>query len=265
MTEVDPCRPGVSHRWRTLRDTNQAACRVYKLRLPSPRIASAVQRDTGVGLLLLVGGSPASFLPLISARRQATPDPDAPENFCPRRPDKGMMPLSARPDLCGDGVLEGRPRRARRPNVMDAFGYVSVIISVVIGLGLSHLLTGAVELFKARRRVRFYWVHLLWVALTFVGHILHRQRRVHGADERPELAAHGAAVARARHGGLRRLARAALPVGGREERALPRGRRRPVRVTISLVHRALRAAPRGDLNVGKGLRGDTPRRSTVQL
>jgi hypothetical protein len=54
---------------------------------------------------------------------------------------------------------------------MDAFGYVSVIISVVIGLGLSHLLTGVVELFKARRRVRFYWVHLIWVALTFVGHI----------------------------------------------------------------------------------------------
>ena len=54
---------------------------------------------------------------------------------------------------------------------MDAFGYVSVIFSVVIGLGLSHLLTGLVELVKARRRVQFYWVHLLWVALTFVGHI----------------------------------------------------------------------------------------------
>ncbi|HEX8148012.1 MAG TPA: hypothetical protein VF591_12600 [Pyrinomonadaceae bacterium] len=54
---------------------------------------------------------------------------------------------------------------------MEAFGYVSVIFSVVIGLGLSHLLTGIVELFKARGRVRFYWVHLLWVGLTFVGHI----------------------------------------------------------------------------------------------
>jgi hypothetical protein len=54
---------------------------------------------------------------------------------------------------------------------MEAFGYVSVIISVVIGLGLSHLLTGAAELVKARRRVKFYWVHLLWVVLTFVGHI----------------------------------------------------------------------------------------------
>ncbi|HEY0080275.1 MAG TPA: hypothetical protein VGB73_16815 [Pyrinomonadaceae bacterium] len=54
---------------------------------------------------------------------------------------------------------------------MDAFSYISVIFSVVIGLGLSHLLTGIVELVKARRRVRFYWVHLLWVGLTFVGHI----------------------------------------------------------------------------------------------
>src|SRR5919112_6448330 len=54
---------------------------------------------------------------------------------------------------------------------MDAFGYISVIFSVVIGLGLSHLLTGVVDLAKARARVRFYWVHLLWVALTFVGHV----------------------------------------------------------------------------------------------
>ena len=66
-----------------------------------------------------------------------------------------------RQDACAPGAL----------TIMDAFGYVSVIISVVIGLGLSRLLTGVVELFKARRRVRFYWVHLLWVALTFVGHI----------------------------------------------------------------------------------------------
>ena len=54
---------------------------------------------------------------------------------------------------------------------MDAFGYISVIFSVVIGLGLSHLLTGVVELYKVRGRVRFYWLHLLWVALTFLGHI----------------------------------------------------------------------------------------------
>jgi hypothetical protein len=54
---------------------------------------------------------------------------------------------------------------------MDAYGYISVILSVVIGLGLSHLLTGMAELVKSRRRVKFYWVHLIWVGLTFVGHI----------------------------------------------------------------------------------------------
>jgi cell division protein FtsW (lipid II flippase) len=54
---------------------------------------------------------------------------------------------------------------------MDAFSYVSVIFSVVIGLGLSHLLTGISELVKARRRVRFYWVHALWAVLIFLGHI----------------------------------------------------------------------------------------------
>jgi hypothetical protein len=54
---------------------------------------------------------------------------------------------------------------------MDAFSYVSVIFSVVIGLGLSHLLTGITELVKARRRVKFYWVHALWIGLIFLGHI----------------------------------------------------------------------------------------------
>lgn len=60
---------------------------------------------------------------------------------------------------------------AKYSKAMDAFGYVSVIISVIIGLGLSHLLTGVTDLCKVRRRVRFYWLHLLWVALTFIGHI----------------------------------------------------------------------------------------------
>ncbi len=54
---------------------------------------------------------------------------------------------------------------------MNPFDYVSVIFSVVIGLGLSHLLGGYVELVKAHRAVKFYWVHSIWIALTFLGHI----------------------------------------------------------------------------------------------
>lgn len=52
---------------------------------------------------------------------------------------------------------------------MSPFDYISVVLSVVIGLGLSHLLTGAVNLIQDRERVRFYWVHSVWVVLTFVG------------------------------------------------------------------------------------------------
>ena len=52
---------------------------------------------------------------------------------------------------------------------MKPFDYVSVIISVFIGLGLSHLLSGFVELFKSRKHVKFYWLHTLWAVLTFLG------------------------------------------------------------------------------------------------
>ncbi|HEX2188856.1 MAG TPA: hypothetical protein VHG51_08165 [Longimicrobiaceae bacterium] len=54
---------------------------------------------------------------------------------------------------------------------MSPFEFVSVIISVVIGLGLTHLLTGLVGLVQRGRQVRFYWLHLLWLALLFVSQV----------------------------------------------------------------------------------------------
>jgi hypothetical protein len=50
---------------------------------------------------------------------------------------------------------------------MTPFEYTSVVLSVVVGLGLSHLLMAYVELIRARGRVRFYWVHTLWVVVIF--------------------------------------------------------------------------------------------------
>ena len=50
---------------------------------------------------------------------------------------------------------------------MTPFEYASVILSVVVGLGLSHLLMAYVDLIQARGRVRFYWVHTLWVVMIF--------------------------------------------------------------------------------------------------
>jgi len=39
---------------------------------------------------------------------------------------------------------------------MSQFQYLSVLISIIVGLGISHLLSSAVRLIQARKQVRFY-------------------------------------------------------------------------------------------------------------
>jgi hypothetical protein len=51
---------------------------------------------------------------------------------------------------------------------MDPFGYVAGITSVVLALGIAHILRGAGRLMQARGRVRLYWVHLLWALNLFL-------------------------------------------------------------------------------------------------
>jgi hypothetical protein len=46
---------------------------------------------------------------------------------------------------------------------MSTFEFVSVLLSIVVGLGLTHLLTGVGQALEHRREVRFYWVQGLWV------------------------------------------------------------------------------------------------------
>lgn len=41
-----------------------------------------------------------------------------------------------------------------------------MFISVIVGLAVTHLVVGIVGLIQARREVRVYWVHLLWVGFT---------------------------------------------------------------------------------------------------
>ena len=50
---------------------------------------------------------------------------------------------------------------------MTPFEYLSVLISIILGLGLTHLLSAVRELIQKRARVRFYWLALLWAALIF--------------------------------------------------------------------------------------------------
>ena len=51
---------------------------------------------------------------------------------------------------------------------MDMFNYVMVLASVIIGLGITHLLQGVGRIVQHPHREKVYWVHLMWVAAIFL-------------------------------------------------------------------------------------------------
>jgi hypothetical protein len=51
---------------------------------------------------------------------------------------------------------------------MSLFEYLGVLISVVMGLGITHLLTGVSKMIQHRDSVRLYWVHTAWAANILV-------------------------------------------------------------------------------------------------
>ena len=50
---------------------------------------------------------------------------------------------------------------------MDLFEYISVLTSIIIGLGIAHLLRGIARMVQHPGRHRTWWVHLVWVANMF--------------------------------------------------------------------------------------------------
>ena len=50
---------------------------------------------------------------------------------------------------------------------MGMFEYVIVLISIVIGLALTHLMQGIAGLVQHPKRAQIWWVHLVWVAFLF--------------------------------------------------------------------------------------------------
>lgn len=50
---------------------------------------------------------------------------------------------------------------------MQMFEYIIVLISIVIGLALTHLMQGIAGLIQHPGRDRIWWVHLVWVAYWF--------------------------------------------------------------------------------------------------
>jgi hypothetical protein len=54
---------------------------------------------------------------------------------------------------------------------MTPFEYVIVLISIILGLGITTILTGLAELIKHTRPVRLYTPYIIWIILIFVLHI----------------------------------------------------------------------------------------------
>ena len=46
---------------------------------------------------------------------------------------------------------------------MQAFEYLGVLVSVVIGLAMTHFVLGIIRVIHSRDSTNVYWVHLLWV------------------------------------------------------------------------------------------------------
>ena len=51
---------------------------------------------------------------------------------------------------------------------MDAFGYLSVLLSIIIGLGVTQLLTSLGRVIRHRDRVRVDWLPILWSIVLLV-------------------------------------------------------------------------------------------------
>jgi hypothetical protein len=54
---------------------------------------------------------------------------------------------------------------------MSAFEYVIVLISIILGLGITTILTGVAELIKQSKLFILYLPHIIWIVLVFVMHI----------------------------------------------------------------------------------------------
>jgi len=50
---------------------------------------------------------------------------------------------------------------------MGLFEFLMILLSLIIGLGLTEILTGGANLLRARDEVRFYWLHTLFLIGIF--------------------------------------------------------------------------------------------------
>jgi hypothetical protein len=51
---------------------------------------------------------------------------------------------------------------------VNAFEYLSVLISIILALGMTRVLAGVGEMLQARSRRHIYWVHAIWIFNLFL-------------------------------------------------------------------------------------------------
>ena len=54
---------------------------------------------------------------------------------------------------------------------MTPFEYVTVLISIILGMGITQIVTGVADMIHQWSRIKLYWPHLLWVLFVFFLHI----------------------------------------------------------------------------------------------
>lgn len=54
---------------------------------------------------------------------------------------------------------------------MNAFEYLAVLLSIVIGLGMTNVLSGFASMVRHRDRVKIYWPLLVWMAVILLTHV----------------------------------------------------------------------------------------------
>lgn len=54
---------------------------------------------------------------------------------------------------------------------MTPFEYITVLISIVLGLGITQIVTGVADIIHHWHRVTLYWPHLLWIVFVFFLHV----------------------------------------------------------------------------------------------
>lgn len=54
---------------------------------------------------------------------------------------------------------------------MDDFSYLSVLVSIVLGLGITNLLTGLATLVRRRARIKPWWPTPVWIVTLFLIHV----------------------------------------------------------------------------------------------